>query len=369
MKRIMLLTALLTLNAQGDDFAFKLYSQLRETPGNLFFSPASIETALAMTREGAASNTLRQMNLLLPETSPSPTSRKGVTLENANALWVDKKFPILEKFQTTVQKKYDAEIRAADFAGQPDKERKTINRWVEKKTRDKIKNLLAPGAVATDTRLILVNAIYFKGDWLHAFEKSKTTDAPFWISPDTSTNVPMMTMMPRRFGYMENKHFQCLELPYLGEEVSMLIVLPKEKDGLARIEKGLSANALASWISALRETEVEVHLPRFKIESQFDSMAKTLAALGMTDAFNPSLADFSGISTQPLFISYVVHKAFVQVDEKGTEAAAATGVMVRVYSIPEPPKVFRADHPFLFLISDNKSGVILFMGKVCNPVK
>jgi serpin B len=369
MKRIMLLTALLTLNAQGDDFAFKLYSQLRETPGNLFFSPASIEAALAVAREGAASNTLRQMNLLLPETAPFLTSGESVKLENANALWVDKKFPILEKFQTTVQKKYDAEIRSADFSGQPDKERKTINRWVEKKTRDKIKNLLAPGAVTPDTRLILVNAIYFKGDWLHAFEKSKTADEPFWIAPDTSTNVPMMTMKPERFGYMENKHFQCLELPYLGEEVSMLIVLPKEKGGLARIEKGLSANALDSWIGALRKAEVEVHLPRFKIESQFDSMSKTLAALGMTDAFNPSLADFSGISAEPLFISDVVHKAFVQVDEKGTEAAAATGVMVMAASIPEPPKIFRADHPFLFLIRDNKSGTILFMGKVCNPAK
>jgi serpin B len=369
MKKLILLTALLALAAHGDDFAFKLYGQLRTAEGNLFFSPASIEAALAMTREGAASNTLRQMSLLLPETAVPPNAGTNVTLESANALWVDKKFPILEKFQTSVQKKYGTEIRPADFTGQPEVERGNVNRWVEEKTRDKIKNLLAPGSVKTDTRLILVNAIYFKGDWLHAFEKERTADKPFWMTPETSTNVPMMTMKPERFGYMENESFQCLELPYQGEEVSMLIVLPKEKDGLACIEKGLSADALADWSGALRKEEIEVHLPRFKIESQFDSLVKTLSALGMTDAFNPSLADFSGISSEPLFISDVVHKAFVQVDEKGTEAAAATGIIMRTTSMPMKPKVFRADHPFLFLIRAKESGTILFIGKVCNPVK
>lgn len=369
MKKILLLTALLALTAQGDDFAFKLYGQLRTTPGNLFFSPASIEAALAMTREGAAGNTLWQMNLLLPTTAMFPKIGTNVTLESANALWVDKKFSILGKYQSAVQEKYGAEIRPADFSGKPDVERRAINRWVEKKTRDKIKNLLAPDSVTTDTGLILVNAIYFKGDWLYAFEKKKTADETFWISPEVTINVPMMTMKPEWFGYMENKHFQCLELPYLGEEASMLIVLPREKDGLARIEKGLSANALASWVGALRKAEVEVHLPRFKMESQFDSMAKTLAALGMTDAFNPSLANFSGISTKSLFISDVVHKAVVQVNEKGTEAAAATGMMCYAASITPQAKVFRADHPFLFLIRIKESGTILFMGKVCNPAK
>ena len=369
MKKLILLTALLTLTAYGDDFAFKLYGQLRTTPGNLFFSPASIEAALAMTREGAASNTLRQMNLLLPEAGTFPTTGTNVTLESANALWVDKKFPILGKFQTTVQEKYSAEIRPADFAGQPEVERGTINQWVEQKTRDKIKNLLPPDSVTPDTRLILVNAIYFKGDWLRAFEKDKTADEPFWTTPDISMNVPMMTMTPEFFGYMENKHFQCLELPYLGEEVSMLIILPKEKDGLARIEKGLSANALASWTGALRKAEVEAHLPRFKIESQFDSLVKPLVAMGVTDAFNPLLADFSGISAEKLFISDVVHKAFVQVDEKGTEAAAATGVMVYAASISPPPKVFRANHPFLCLIRAKESGEILFMGRIANPAE
>lgn len=369
MKKTILLLTLLAFTVQADDFAFKLYGQLKTTEGNLFFSPASIEAALAMTREGAAGNTLRQMSLLLPETTIFPMIGKSVTLESANALWVDQKFPILGKFQTAVQEKHGAEIRPADFAGQPEVERETINRWVEEKTRDKIKNLLAPGSVMPDTRLILVNAIYFKGDWLHAFEKEKTTDELFWTVPDASANVPMMTMKPERFGYMENENFQCLELPYLGEEVSMLIVLPKEKDGLPRIEEGLSANALAGWTATLRKEEIEVHLPKFKIELQLAGLTGVLAALGMTDAFNPALADFSGISAEPLFISDVIHKAFVQVDEKGTEAAAATGVMMRTTALPMPPKVFRADHPFLFLIRDNASGAVLFMGRVANPSK
>lgn len=403
MKKTILLAALLALTARGNDFAFKLYDQLRAAPGNLFFSPASIEVALAMTREGAAGNTLRQMSLLLPESTfsqplettvdksvyltnrfqPLETSGRqecppheklprigtNVTLKSANALWVDKKFPILGKFQTAVQDKYGAEIHPADFSGQPEVERGTVNRWVEEKTRDKIKNLLGPGSVTPATRLILVNAIYFKGDWLHAFEKEKTADESFWTAPAAGTNVPMMTMKPERFGYMENESFQCLELPYLGEAVSMLIVLPKEKDGFARIEEGFSADALAGWTATLRKEEVEVHLPRFKVESQFNSMAETLAALGMTDAFNPSLADFSGISTEPLFISDVIHKAFVQVDEKGTEAAAATGVMMRTTAMPMPPKVFRADHPFLFLIRDKETGSVLFMGRVVDPEK
>ncbi len=357
---------LLALTTRGNDFAFKLYGQLHTTDGNLFFSPASIESALAMVREGSASNTLRQMSLLLPETPAFPKIGTNVTLENANALWVDKKFPILAKYQTAVQEKYGAGIRSADFSGQPDVERENVNRWVEEKTCDKIKNLLLPGTVTPATRLILVNAIYFKGDWLHAFDKSRTAEELFWTAADTSISISMMTAKPERFSYMENESFQCLDLPYQGEEVSMLIILPKERDGLARIEEGLSADALTTWVGELRREEVTVNLPRFKIESQSVSLTGVLTALGITDAFNPMLADFSGISTERLVISDVVHKAFVQVDEEGIEAAAATGLIMRATSMPMPPKLFRADHPFIFFIRHNASGTILFAGRVCN---
>jgi serpin B len=369
MKKTILLSALLAFTAQADDFAFKLYDQLKTTEGNLFFSPASIETALAMTREGAAGNTLRQMMLLLggePAPFPKPAA---VTLDTANALWTDQTFPVLEAFQQTVQEKYSAEIRSADFRGQPDAEREMINRWVEEKTRDKIKDLLAPDTVDDLTRLILVNAIYFKGDWLHAFDKQKTADEPFWTAAEESVDVPMMTMKPGRFGYMESDGFQALELPYQGDELAMLIILPKDRCGLARVEDGLSADALSEWTAALRKEEVEVHLPRFKTESQFN-LNQMLSGLGMSDAFNPALADFSGMTgTNDLFISAVVHKAFVQVNEEGTEAAAATGVTVGITSIPAPPEIFRADRPFLFLIRANESGTILFMGRVCDPSK
>jgi len=369
MKKLTLVVSLLAINASANDFAFKLYDQLKTTEGNLFFSPASIEAALAMTQEGAAGETLHQFENLLPQHSSFPMVGKSVTLESANALWVDQTFPILGTFQTAITENFNAEIRAADFADQPEAERLKINTWVEQKTRDKIKNLLGSGAVTPDTRLILVNAIYFKGDWLHAFDKEETRDEAFRTLENGEVQVPMMTMKPERFGYLENDCFQCLELPYKGEEVSMLILLPRKINGVAHIEECFSMDKLAACITPLRKTEVEVHLPRFKVESSFDSLRRTLAALGLTDAFDASRADFSGISEQPLWIDDVVHKAFVQVDEKGTEAAAATGIIMRTTSMPMPPKIFRADHPFVFLIRENASGKILFMGRICDPSK
>jgi len=365
MKKIILLTALLALGAQANDFAFKLYDQLSETEGNLFFSPASIEAALAMTAEGASGKTLEQFENLLPQRSCFPRVGKSVTLESANALWVDQMFPILGTFKTAITEKHGAEISAADFSGQPNVERLAINRWVEKKTRDKIQNLFPEGSITPLTRLVLANAIYFKGDWLHAFDKSKTIDALFHGAGD----VPMMTMKPERLGYLENDCFQCVELPYKGEEVSMLIILPRKNDGLAHIEQCFSAEKLEACTAPLRKTKVEVHLPRFQTESSFD-LKKTLSAPGIKDAFDPQRADFSGISgTRDLFIGAAVHKAFVLVNEEGTEAAAATGITMGITSMPMPPKIFRADRPFIFLIRENTSGKTLFMGRIVNPVK
>lgn len=369
-----LMPVLLAFTAQANEFAFKLYDQLKETEGNLFFSPASIEAALAMTAEGARGNTQEQfdalgvINFQTLETSGRqeclphknlPMVGKSVTFEMANAIWVDKKFPILGNFQSAVTEKHGAEIRAADFAGQPDAERETVNRWVEEKTREKIKNLLAPGTVTPSTEMILVNAIYFKGDWKNAFNPKDTKAAPFRVSPEQPVSVSMMELRETRFKYGENEFFQSLELPYEGEDVSMLLLLPKD-DALLN---GISEEQFP----AMRQTDVHVFLPKFKIESTFSNLKSTLAALGLTDAFDPARADFSGISERPLFISDVVHKAFVEVNEEGTEAAAATGIIMRVTAMPMPPKVFRADRPFVFLIRDNASGAILFMGRVCDP--
>ena len=367
---------LLTLGVQANDFAFKLYNQLSETEGNLFFSPASIEAALSMTQEGARGNTQTQFFQTLENSDGIfPTVGTSVILENANAIWVEKMFPILGTFKTAVTEKYGAKIRSADFSGQPEAERLGINSWVEGKTHNKIQNLMPAGSVNAMTRLVLVNAIYFKGDWFHAFDKARTVNAPFHPpSPEGSgvtgalektVTVPMMTMKPKRFGYLENDCFQCLELPYKGEEVSMLIFLPRKKINFSDLQSMFAEVET----NPLRKTRVEIHLPRFKTTSLFD-LKQSLTALGLTDAFDPQLADFSGISgTRDLFISAAVHKAFVEVNEEGTEAAAATGIGIGVTSMPMPPKIFRADRPFIFLIRENASGKILFMGRITNPLK
>ena len=366
MKKRILLAALLALYASANEFAFTLYHQLSETEGNLFFSPASIEAALAMTAEGARGETQKQFFQTLEKNDGKfPMVGKSLTLESANALWIEQKFPILGTFETAVTKKHDAKISPADFIGQPNAERLKINAWVEEKTHDKIQNLFPEGSITALTRLVLANAIYFKGDWLHAFDKVKTTDQLFQTLENGEVEVPMMTMKPERFGYLENDCFQCLELPYKGKEVSMLIFLPKENVELSHIENDFST----AYAQPLRKTRVEIHLPRFKTASSFD-LKQSVSALGLTDAFDPNRADFSGISeTQDLFIGAAVHKAFVLVNEEGTEAAAATGISVGVTSMPIPPKIFRADHPFIFLIRENASDKILFMGRICDPSK
>ena len=363
--------------ASASDFAFRLYSQLSKAEGNLFFSPASIEAALAMTAEGARGETRNQFNAagvinfqcLENLMGAGLACFQGLEFENANAIWVEEQFPILGNFRTAVEEKHDASIRPADFKGQPNTERLKINAWVEEKTRDKIRNLLPDGSVSAMTRLLLVNAIYFKGDWLHAFDSENTAAAPFWVSPENSVPVQMMTLKGERFRYGENDCFQTLELPYEGKEVSMLLILPKAKDGLSHIENCFSSDQWEACTADMRKREVTVTLPRFKVESTFASLKRDLAALGLTDAFDAQRADFSGISLNPLFISDVVHKAFVEVNEEGTEAAAATGVIIRTTSMPAPPKVFRADRPLLFLIRENTSGKTLFMGRLSDPSK
>ena len=372
MKKItqgILLFLVIASQCQADEFAFKLYNQLRATEGNLFFSPASIEAALAMTREGAQGATLDQFNDLLPEHTAFPTVGSEITLENANAIWIDQTFPILDLFSKAVQTRHHADLRDADFIGQPTAERTTINQWVEKKTRDKIKDLLPEGSVTSMTRLLLVNAIYFKGDWLHAFDPKLTRDEPFWTSAETSLSVPMMTSKETRVVYGENEEFQMVTLPYKGDEVSMLLLLPLEKEGLPPIEDSLSTDRIEACLEKMRRQKINLFLPRFKIESSFPSMKRTLTALGLIDAFDPATADFSGISKESLYISDVVHKAFVEVNEEGTEAAAATGIIMKATALRPPPQTFRADRPFLFLIRDNASGKILFMGRIKNPIQ
>jgi serpin B len=363
-------------------FALDLYSELSEQKNNLFFSPYSISTALALTYAGARGVTEQQIAEVLSfsedqeevhssfgqlqEKLNAEQEKGDVQLTIANALWVEKNYSLLRDFLDLTNKHYKASLNSVDFITIPEKVRIQINKWVEEKTNNKIQDLIQPGLITPLTRLVLTNAIYFKGNWARPFEERATQDDPFWLTRDKSVTVPLMRRMAN-FRYGKNDILQLLELPYAGNNLSMLILLPNEIDGLPSIEAALTEENLAFWLKLLKKREVRLFLPKFKMTSEF-SLAGKLGAMGMPDAFTTK-ADFSGMTgNKELFINAVVHKAFVDVNEKGTEAAAATGVVMTLSAVETPPPPeFRADHPFLFLIRHNPSGSILFMGRVINP--
>ncbi len=370
-------------------FAFDLYTQLKKEGGNLFFSPYSLSTALAMTYAGAKGATAAQMASVLHfpkaqseldtafrhlQNQIKAAHHKNMQLDIANALWGQESYPFLDSFKDTIKKYYDAQLKEVDFRKEYKKLHREINAWVESQTHHKIKDLIKPGVIKALTRLVLVNAIYFKGNWANQFVEKNTENAAFWLTDASSVDVPMMTQK-NHFGYMENDNLQMLELPYAGKlqeakifsgnELSMIILLPQARDGLARLENFLSVANLDRWLGDLLLKKVEVFLPKFQINTGFE-LSKTLAAMGMPDAFNTK-SDFSGIDgTRDLYLSSVIHQAFVDVNEEGTEAAAATAVIVSTRSMPPPTPIFRADHPFIFLIRHNSSDSILFMGRVVN---
>ncbi|MFN4257683.1 MAG: serpin family protein [Gemmataceae bacterium] len=365
----------------NNDFAWDLYAKLAaEKPGNLFFSPNSISTALAMTYAGARGDTETQMAKALhfevPQQQLHPAfasllkdlhadAQRGYQLRIANRLWGQQGYQFLPQFLQITQKDYGAELAQLDFVKQPEPSRQTINRWVAEQTQDKIKDLIPSGAINDLTRLVLTNAIYFKGDWANQFKKEATKEAPFTVSANEKVNVPLMYQQ-ERFAYGKMDGVQLLELPYAGKELSMLVLLPEKVDGLPALEKSLTAANLAKWQKGMQPQKVEVYLPRFTMTSEF-MLKDALSALGMPLAFTPGKADFSGMNGErDLFISAAIHKAFVDVNEQGTEAAAATAIVVGVTSVQIVP-TFRADHPFVFLIRDNTTNSILFLGRVVNP--
>jgi len=379
----------------NNEFALALFARLGEEQGNLFFSPYSISTALAMTYAGARGQTESQMAKVLyfpivagekvpPETLLQPgqfhsafgevvkalnerAKKGGYELAVANALWGQKGYKLLGDFLKLIETEYGGQLAEVDFVRAAEAARKTINTWVEEKTKDKIKELIKPGVLDAMTRLVLTNAIYFKGNWARHFKKDRTRQAPFTLLTGEKVDAAMMNQTDQ-FGYMEAEDFQALELPYVDNELSMIILLPKQIDGLPEFEKTLNLENLSQWVGKLHRREVIVSVPKFKMTSQF-SLAAVLKSMGMADAFSPEAADFSGITgSRDLFISAVIHQAYVDVNEEGTEAAAATAVTMRLTSVgPSQTPVFRADHPFLFLIRDNHSGSILFIGRLLNP--
>jgi serpin B len=288
-----------------------------------------------------------------------------VQLNVANTLWPHKKHPFLADYLDLTKRCYGVEITPMDYEHAADAAAATINKWVEEKTHDKIKNIIPPGALNAMTRLVLVNAIYFKGKWMYQFRTVVTTLAPFHLISGGKVKASMMRQS-REFDYALADGVQLLELPYVGGELSMLVLLPGKADGLNELEQKLTAAKLNEWTQRLREREVNAFLPKFKMTVQFE-LSHVLAALGMKDAFNGA-ADFSGMDGQrDLFISAILHKAFVDVNEEGTEAAAATAVIMETMAMMEPPPTFSADHPFLFLIRERRTGSILFMGRVADP--
>jgi serine protease inhibitor len=363
-------------------FALDLYNQLKMTDGNLFFSPFSIFTALAMTWAGARENTAVQMAETLHFTEKPAQFHRAigdlisqlnavqketdVELSIANAIWAQKGYQFLDEFFRIVQQSYQADLKQVDFSSAAESARQAINAWVEQQTNEKIKDLLPPKVLNALTRLVLVNAIYFKGFWDNQFKSRDTREMEFWLLTEVAVKVPMMHQ-EHQFGYWENDWLQIMEMPYKEESLSLIVLLPKEKTGITDLEQKLNFENMMAWQSRLRKRKVIVFFPKFKIESQF-SLGQTLALMGMPDAFDPELADFSAmVGQKELYISAVIHKAFLEVNEEGSEAAAATGVVVSVTSIAPSPPIFKADHPFVFFIRDNKSQSILFLGRVLNP--
>jgi serpin B len=355
-----------------NNFTFKTYSLLSNESGNLFFSPFSISTALSMAAEGAGGKTLEEMRNILELSNDSSANHKGFesllnrlnsknagyNLSIADAIWIEKTFSVKQEFSNTLLTYYHALVQQADFAGNPDGERTNINSWVAGKTNNKILDLIPQGGLDSYTRFVIVDAIYFKGNWAQQFDKNDTQNATFFVSQSKNVSVPMMHLSKsENASYYSDNELKALELDYQGDNLSMLILLPDSNHSLSEVEAGLSSTKISDIRVHLVRQPVQIWLPMF-------SMTKSK---GMNSAFDPHTADFSEINpTEGLYITDVFHKAFINVNETGTEAAAATAVVVGISSIEVLPE-FRADHPFLFFIIDKHTGSILFMGRVVYP--
>ena len=369
------------LVAANTDFAVDLYRELcKSEPSNIFFSPVSISLALAMAYLGACKKTAAEMKKTLKLTALSDEDvheaykemnqvlhgDSSYILRTANRIFASKSYTFLQDFLDATKKFYNAEAQVLDFAGDAEGSRKTINSWVEDQTASKINNLLPEGSLDATTAMVLVNAIYFKGDWLDKFKAVFTKSRKFNVTAAYSVDVQMMNQeedMP--FGMNEELDCQIVELPYVERELSMFIILPNKVNGLGELEKKITSDVLQKLTSEMDIRYVELSLPKFKLEHQF-SVKDKLMARGMKDFFTAGKADLSKMDgTKQLYASDVIHKAFIEVNEKGSEAAAATAVMIAMCCIQG--EVFNADHPFLFFIRDNRSKGILFMGRLANP--
>ncbi|TXG85048.1 MAG: serpin family protein [Thermomicrobiales bacterium] len=374
-------------------FALDLYAVLQDDEGNLFVSPYSIAQALAMTYAGANGATAEQMaevlhftmdadgvpvafqtlnnDLVTRGTAPADTDNgyPPRSLHIANGLWGEQTFPFSTVFSDTLADHYGAGLQPADFLNDPDGMRQQINDWVAEHTEGKIEDIVPEGAITEDSRLVLANAIYFYGGWLDTFNAERTADGDFHLRDGSTTSVPFMHQQAH-FSYAAGEGYQVIELPYAGSQFTFTVILPDEGK-FDDVEADLNPESLATALASAGSRELILAMPKFEFDYS-TSLADALEAMGMTDAFDSSLADFSGMlepgSADPIWIGDVLHKAFVSVDEKGTEAAAATAVLMAGAAAPtDPPLEVDIDRPFIFLIRDTQTGTILFIGRVMDP--
>lgn len=368
----------------NNQFAINFFNnqQAKKPSQNIFFSPYSLSTALAMTYEGATGDTAKEMEKVLhfPDketlrkgsagiynqinSTNTDNQAKSYALNTTNALWLQQDFELKPEFTQNVNRFYGGDVTLLDFKNSPETSAKTINRYIEKETNEKIKNLVSADLIKK-AKLVLTNAVYFNGTWTTPFDAEFTKDMPFHLTSGKSVNTPFMTQFGEHFPYYENDSLQLLSLPYKGDELSMLVILPKQGK---TIHSALTASHLQKWRSNMSREPINLYLPKFKLEQSYE-LAKDLQTMGMPNAFSDD-AEFTQMSNTALKISEVIHKAFIDVNEKGTEAAAATAVIaVEAAAVMEPPKPkkFKADRPFTFVIQQNATGNILFMGRVNDP--
>lgn len=369
----------------NNKFAFDLYHFLNKKEGeNIFYSPYSIFSALTITLEGAKEKTAEEIIsvLHLPEEeilrsgfgflyNQVNNEEKDYELNTANALWVQKDYPFLKEYIDVIEQNYGGKVTNLDFIKKTESSRESINKYIEDKTNNKIKNLIPQGAVSSLTRMVITNAIYFKGKWKLEFDKENTRKLDFYITPTNPVKTDMMFINPQetKFNYLETEEIEMIELPYQQEEVSMFILLPKES--IENIETKLSFEKIKEYQEGMEETKIDgIYLPKFQFDTKY-FMKEVLISMGIDSAFFYGKADFSKMDgTKELVVDNVIHQAYVSVDEEGTEAAGATAVIIRLESISlEEEKIFMANRPFIFIIQENKTESILFVGKVSNPTK
>jgi len=355
----------------NNQFGLDFYSQINGNNDNLFFSPWSISTAFAILQEGARGNTAKQIGDAFGFSDDSSQRQSGFKSFNdrlnhpnsdyllsvANAFWLSHDFAPKQNYVDVTKDYYDSHVEQVDFSADGTD---IINKWVSSKTHGKIKDLFEPGAL-DGASFAITNAIYFKGTWNKQFDPDRTKMRDFWASEDSAISVPMMYLPESKQRAALTEEVHLLELPYDGDKISMLVLLPAQRHGLSGLESALSIEKISQWKKDLQESSMAVMMPKFKLETDYD-LIPLLKSLGVSDAFGAD-ADFGGISDSNLFVGEAVHKAFVEINEEGTEAAAATGIG----GFQSGPPTFEVDQPFMFVIQDNESGNILFMGRVIDP--